>query len=548
VNVTSKRPTSNYQGSVAVEYGNYDYTHATLVGNVPVTDDFWIRLAVNKLSHSGFETTGADSRDEYGARLSMLYTPSDALTAYLWMNFDSQQGHPENGVNKGLDPATLTLNNDKFFKSNPWNDTLPAQYEIFGPITAGERHYQEGTISGQIDYKFDDLTLTYIPSYTRLDSGDTFFLTALPFNYQNTSINYSNELRLTNDTDGAWKWLTGLYEYGFDAASPSFLANEGDVDNHVHSSLYGAALFGQSTYSITDSFRATAGGRLSFDHRDVSAIDPVAGPFQNSHSFRSADWKIGTDYNVTDKSLLYANIQTGDQVGTFNVFKSTPTIDNFVKSPHILSFSVGSKNRFLDDRLEIDDEVYHYIYKNLIVSAFDAQVGGRNFNAQRVLMWGNELSAKYYITPADKLDISVGYLNARNDKFITPFPVNGQTNFDGLAPAYAPDWTVSAGFEHIFDLDSGASVVARVDTYFESEFAGDFIHSVGGVQAAYTKTDVSVTYNSPDGQWNVGIWAKNLENAAVEGATATGGSPGPVITFPQDPRTFGVRGSIAFGK
>ena len=48
---------------------------------------------------------------------------------------------------------------------------------------------------------------------------------------------------------------------------------------------------------------------------------------------------------------------------------------------------------------------------------------------------------------------------------------------------------------------------------------------VGSVhQAAYTKTNVGLTYHAPQDTWTLGLWARNLENRAQIGpANALGG-------------------------
>jgi iron complex outermembrane receptor protein len=141
----------------------------------------------------------------------------------------------------------------------------------------------------------------------------------------------------------------------------------------------------------------------------------------------------------------------------------------------------------------------------------------------------------------DQLNLSIGYLHARNVRFTLP---DGGGNFDGYQLQYAPDWTVGAGFHHDFPWQSGHWRLAA-NARYEDSFYADFSHTPGGRQAPYVKTDASLTFSFPRGGWSLGAWVKNIENVAVIAATA-GGSNLPALAqgataFLEPPRTFGLR-------
>ncbi len=88
-------------------------------------------------------------------------------------------------------------------------------------------------------------------------------------------------------------------------------------------------------------------------------------------------------------------------------------------------------------------------------------------------IYGDQLDIVYRPTDFDQLDFKLGWLYARNDKFIIP---STGADFSGLQLQYAPDWTIVAGYHRDFHLESGSYIRARVDTRFESRFFGDFFH------------------------------------------------------------------------
>src|SRR5580698_3632647 len=95
VNVNFNRPTNDYQTSAELEAGNYSLFHIIAVENLPVGNSFAVRLAVDDLQHSGYETSGADSQKDFSGRLSALYEPTDYLSIYLWDEIAALEGHPE---------------------------------------------------------------------------------------------------------------------------------------------------------------------------------------------------------------------------------------------------------------------------------------------------------------------------------------------------------------------------------------------------------------------------------------------------------------------
>src|SRR3546814_12452257 len=69
--------------------------------------------------------------------------------------------------------------------------------------------------------------------------------------------------------------------------------------------------FASATYSLSDEFRLTAGGRVSRD-RLTAAGQGAAGPFTFRKSQTTVDWKIGAEYDVAPRLMVYGNLQTGD--------------------------------------------------------------------------------------------------------------------------------------------------------------------------------------------------------------------------------------------
>lgn len=577
VNVAFKRPEFENGGNAALEVGNYDLIHGTVVGNVVLSEQVALRVGVDYAYRDGYMETGSDSQDDISGRIGLLYDNSEGFSLYLWGNTTHKNGNTPNLVNKGsrlvVDASgnpvrgpggqlQFVFDENAFLRDRPWDDLRPgvlAETAPFGQPTPSTQNYENYATGLQIDAELSDtVSLTNITGYVYLDAEtEIYWLGVLPAYKLDKYRQLSNELRLTGDTDRL-KWLVGLYAYRNKivgqgivgtAVGPGGPAIPGTpfpfFSSNVQSNvLKGAAIFGQATYSVSDRFRVTLGGRYGIDDKKARgiALDDQVSPYTFDNTFRRFDYKAGIEYDVADRVMFYATYQTGYQPGTFNEVVDLPGRTNLVKTGKMKGISGGFKARFLDNRLQVNNEAFFYVYTDLAIQAYDASVlYNEIFNAGKVEIPGNQLDILFQPNPDTKLNFSISYVHARNKDFVTPA---GQ-NFNGLSGPYAADWTIGGGFSQDFHFGSGY-LRAAADARFESEWFADFIHNPGVRQAPYAKVNASLTWYSEDERWNVGVWGKNLTNKAVIAATAAAGIPGPATAYLSPPRTFGLRAGFDF--
>ena len=329
--------------------------------------------------------------------------------------------------------------------------------------------------------------------------------------------------------------------------------NASDVRDHR---LRGTAVFGELRYALSDTLRLVGGGRVSDDRRRGSGFQPdiivapavdqdpvglftgVAPPtWSNSESWDNVDWKLGIEFDAAEETLVYATAQTGFQPGTFDVFPDAVT-----EASELLSFTVGARSRLAGGRLVFNNELFYYLYDDLLTQAFDAATGTNFLTSADTRIYGLQSDIAY--APASlentQFSFSLGYLRARYDDFLE----DSLDVFNDNEMQNAPEWTATLGIVHDWLLPAGAYIRADLSSRYESGFWGNFSHSPGMYQAGYTKTDVAITWHSGDGRWSAGLWAKNLENSDVQSAAATGNpltDPGPGAPFLEAPRTYGLR-------
>lgn len=553
VNAFFVRPSHNPDGRVLVEGGNYGLAHVSVAQNFPLSDVLTTRVAVDYTHRDGYFTSGADSRSDIAARISALYEPNKDLSVYVWGYGVNKDGAPQGVVNKGFNPTTGQIDGKSFLHENAWDDSLPASLppgsDAFGQPQAEKQHFRNYVVGSQVDWKLGHgISLSYIPSYFFLDFHENYWLGALPSRISAHYNQITQELRLNGDS-GKLKWIAGVYGYR--------VVNYGDIvirpiafylSSVDRNRLQGIAAFGQGTYSVTDRLRVTVGGRYSIDERSGrgfsnNAVGVRDVPYAFDGTFRHFDWRVGAEFDVADRSMIYGNVQTGYQPGTYNQRPNSLGFDNRVDSARLTSFAAGVKNRFFDNRLQINDEFFYYKYNDLLIQSFDAGSSfNRIYNAKHVDVYGNQLDVALKVTRVDKLNVTAGYLHTE----IKNFPQ--VPSIVGFTLQNAPEWTISAGYQHDFELKSGGHFRFSVNNYYESSFFGDFSHTASLKQDAYNKTDASFTYYSPGERWSVGAWIKNMQDVAVQAAGSPSGpvNPAPVIVYLQEPRTFGMRATLKY--
>ena len=583
VNIQTNHPVNKLEGSFDVEGGNYGLFHSSGMLNIPLSDVIYSRLAFQTVSHDAYLTNGAGQLVAQGGRLELLYDPRDNFDLLLTVSGGHQGGNTADWLPRACGyplPATIQAptacgNTPHQYglinSNNPWYDNQS---------TAGnylkENNWQ---IAAQMNYRFaDNLTLTFLPEYA-LARQDLFTLVG-PAGAASSVRDEQNseELRLSNSAGkdrGSLNWLVGIYHFmsnvPFEARLqpatsqpedyPTTLPENADKyfppipgayvkisEPQIQQKSYAA--FGQSTYSLLDTLRVTGGLRFSSDEeRGASEFGPSFLPLtytphddKNTH----VDWKVGLDMDLSSTSLLYANVQTGYLEGGFSLG------GNF-KPETLLAFSVGSKNRFLNNRLEFNGEAFYYDYKNYQLSFNDPTSGLQEiFNADKATVYGIDLSTQYSITSHDKVDATLELLQAHITTFHTPFTTTGDpanttvvipagTSLAGYDLIESPHTSASLGYEHDWDVPWGGRIAARVDNHYESSHWGDYELQQANYSPPFVKTNITLNYTSAQAGWHAGLYVYNLENAVSFGQ----GSP-YAGTYILAPRTYGAKFGMRF--
>lgn len=297
-----------------------------------------------------------------------------------------------------------------------------------------------------------------------------------------------------------------------------------------------------------------------------SAGNPTGSSISNLASQEDKiTWLAGLNYQADPRTLIYAKVSTGFKGGGFDGVGAYRPETN-------TAYEGGVKKTFGPSGQHIFNlSGFYYNYRDLQVSVLlNPTLGAQIFNAGKATIYGAEAEASFKLSRYDHFNASFNYLHARYGELLGTYNVftvpgtgadlNGvgdldpntpgiqQPNFAGNTTPFTPTFTITAGFDHVFDLGSTGTIKAAVSTIFKSSYFTDFFNYRDLKQDALTQTDLSLEYRPVNRHFTIQAFARNLENIrplVYAGYTSAG--PDDVINWAfGTPRTYGVRVGVDF--
>ena len=548
LSITTNKPVLNdWQASAAVTVGNYSDVGTELVLNAPIGSTAAVRAAVATDNHSGYFDDGSQGANNYAARLRFLWEPVDDLSVLL--TFDDAkkrnrgQGSDYCPENSGY-AACATVSKD-----NPYAGYGP------GPQTG---HFRIDNTGGyaEINYRMDWATLTSISSYRRYGIENLWVWDYVDYEPDNDNKFFTQELRLASNAKGpgvidwvigafySMEWINALEAYDF-FGLPSLRFRWNDATSSSH------AIFGQVNYPFNDSFKVTAGLRYTDELKsqfgsatvyDATGTIPTTVATGASLNQGRVTGKFGLEYKVAPESMLYASVSNGFKSGGVNQVPANVGLTQVYQPETVIAYQAGSKNRFDDNRIQLNAEAFYYDYKGYQQYTQESDPTG-HFPAvffiteasQKATFYGGEAEASFLVWDGGQFDVSATGLHAVFDRFVV-----GAIDNTGHEVQGAPKYTFSAGYAQTLNLPNGGSLRGRVSSQL---VAGHYIaneNTPGSYQDTYSQTDLTLTYATPGRSWAFTAFARNLENRAILESYADPVSRGGDIGFLQAPRTFGA--------
>jgi outer membrane receptor protein involved in Fe transport len=589
---TNNPKLSEFGGNVSLEIGTASYKNIQAAVNAPIGEKIAIRLAGHLYERDGyFNPDGGYTQTKEG-RIKALYQPTDALEIILSGSLSDQTSNSGGYTARLTSPTTIN-----------YKDSLTKVVEgVAIPST-------EGSLT--INYNFGKSTLTYIGSLRHYVDEDSPAIVAVRpgvqtmYNLrQNFGENFhTEEIRLASDSEGPLQWLIGGNYYNsdykrneFSLQHEAYIVDQGVIDTDpntvdapifeqpVSGEITNFGLFTEETYTVRDDFRVTAG--LRYDSTEVMAasafnfnlnvnshgnsLNPPDWHFfslKGTSNFHNITYKLRLEYDLTPNNMLYALTATGFQPGDLRLTNklsfgpdgpSVTFIPMTYDEEKLTSYEIGSKNRFLDNQLQVNASIFYYKYSGFR-STVNIAAGGPPVFAQVATpleMSGAELNMDWLVTKQDKVTFNAGLLNAK----ITSYPTiaglgSTQQYMEFTRLPGTPQLTATLGYDHTFYLLNGSMLMPRLEMHYTSgqyltNFTAGQLAVSGlkdyGYQDSYMTGNFGTTWTSPEGKYSATVYARNIFDKEYKSAVSIGSTLTSAGVTPGDPRTWGLTFSAKF--
>jgi iron complex outermembrane receptor protein len=249
----------------------------------------------------------------------------------------------------------------------------------------------------------------------------------------------------------------------------------------------------------------------------------------------------------------YFTLASGHKPGGFDDQKATP----FEMESNV-SAELGIKSRFLNNRLQVNGNVFYYIYDGYqvvdmkSVQDYSPQADSNGwtmyvtfFNADKAKSQGAELETTALIGDATEFNLALTYLkNEYSEDFILhPVdPLNG-VNMKGFTMPHSPEFTARVGIAHTFSFSDGSTLRPKVSYRWTDEQYLGYLIVPSNLGPAYSVVDFTMSYYAAK-SWSLNFYANNALNEHYYNGSVQHGPE--TVLFPADPRTLGLTLNVKF--
>ena len=586
INVTTKRPTNEFEAIANLRYGNENTVEArgTLSGPV-IQDTLLVRANLFMRQRDGYirnRTLDKDvnDTDNWGGRIMAVLTPSDRLDIELRADYYEQD--EDSGVQE-----TFRTPDGSLLPFPPFT-TVPPQSgtdrEVDQDMLAFSYREVKG-YSAKVDYDWNGHTITGITAWREQESDQLFDNDGGPLDGFDTGRaegveRFSQEIRLTSPAEERLSWIVGAYydrevdenDYhiavgsgfptailppvlGFSVPLPPTYREEAVTSNRITSKSWSAFVSG--TFDITQALTLQAGLRYTDEEKSLfysQGPTVIAAPpnsvliglfslpftlagfpngFRDDYSDTAISGDVSLSYAFSNDHVAYARYSRGYKAGGFQsdvisppfVFVPGVAPDLGFEPETLDAYEVGFKGTWLDGTLLGNLAVFYYDFKDK-QEQVNSGVSFLVSNAASATSQGAEIELMW-ATPVEGLSLfaNLGYLDAEYDEF--PLGGGPGTDFGGndLAGAAEVSGSIGGSYTRALTGFSGVNLHIAADADHRGDYFTDANNSEVLQVDAYTVYNARIGVEAADGDWGVYAWGRNLgdEDILGGGVTVLGG-------------------------
>jgi len=277
-------------------------------------------------------------------------------------------------------------------------------------------------------------------------------------------------------------------------------------------------------------------------------------------------YRLAAQYDFTPRSMVYASYETGYHAGGFSFARGVETF----RPESIRAYTLGTKNRFLGNKLQVNVEAFLWKYKDQQFTQFGFDLGNppstvfltRNIGNSTIK--GIDVDVELLVTKNTLLSANVQYLDTKYDSFTyfapnqgtppnttcgyTPQsqPVAGgnpvnvfRVDCSGKQAFNSPKWSFNLNAQQTIPLGAAKLTIQGGTRYRSSSYStADYLPYLRS-PAAFV-SNASITVSDADDRYFASLYVFNIEDNQRL-ITGTTNSAGVISAQAEQPRTWGVR-------
>ncbi len=596
VNVVSRRPTNDFEGSVSASY-EFEHKEKRLTGVLsgPISQNIGARVVGYYRHMDGYFFNTRQNRNEPNVREAFVrgiveFEGDGPLSADVKVEYADfkTKGQPREafgpvGIYSTVFAGPLFVETNEDYiradggyesRNTVFNSVLNANLELGDHTLTSVTGYLDYAVNETIDVDFVNPSL--------LDG------TLQSEDYRQ----FTQELRIASPGDQAFNYIAGAYFQNTKLGvtdqvrfSPFFLNTGfralGDTTNdRVYSQKSDLiSVFAQAEFSLTDALRVTVGARfnhetksgsraLAINRGPLSLTPPTGAPISDAAVFgtfrvlnieaHSISGKLSEDsfnpmaniqYDITDDLMFYASFARGSKAGGFDVRGNSLPTSTTVATPGAFLFGDERADNFeaglkyKTRKLAINVSLYRTKYTDLQTNVFDGQLSFNVRNASGAVTQGVEADMRWAVDDHFTLSGAIAYLDFEFTNFplgqcyFQQVPTSGTfCSYTGQRNTLTPKWSGNLNGDFSHEVGGNMKLGVNLNADFSSSYIAAANLDPRTLQDGYVKIGARLSLGHIDDNWTVALVGRNLTDERIK---QTAGAL-PLAT------TFTARNGVAY--
>jgi outer membrane receptor protein involved in Fe transport len=363
--------------------------------------------------------------DTKTGRLKGLWAPTESLQVGFMLLKQKVEG---DGINAATAEGTA---------ASTVPQPLSDEYELYNltvDYDFGAVKFLSSTAQVNRDYHVAVSVEGFADTFNPPPPSPPFFKGALVDGVVGTE-DFSQEFRLTSNTDGRWSWTAGAFYREFEyladsftqlrvvSALPDLVPDLELLTAYAPMKSRSKAVFGESSWKLTDRLEATVGLRWYEDQQhQINRTLTLGLPettTEGAATFDALTPRFNLAYRYSSDRMIYFNAAQGFRSGGFNLTVAPPGV--FIQPDYdpedLWSYELGTKLVLARGKLILEGAVFHNEWKD-VQSQFNPFAGAPfsvTTNGGKASGTGVDWNIRYRTTPALTLGLSGSFIDAQYD-------------------------------------------------------------------------------------------------------------------------------------